>query len=71
MHALAQILEHYPARAEVPAFAGLDYTVEKRPLFTFDNENNAAVGEVEIKIAEREVQNHFATIRTDTEQFLV
>ena len=41
-HGLGQIVQDYPTSAEAIKFAGLDYTVEKRALFTYDNENNAA-----------------------------
>ncbi len=68
-HGLGQLVEDYPTSAEALIFAGLDYTVEKRKLFIFDNKNQAADKE-EAKIAEIEVPNYFATIRTDTEQFL-
>jgi len=67
-HGLGQIIEDYPTSAEALIFAGLDYTVEKRPLFTYDNENHAANEDVEIKIPEIEVPNFYATLRTDTEQ---
>ena len=48
----------------------MDYTVEKRPLFTYDNENNIADEDVEIKIPEIEVPNFYATMRTDNETVL-
>ena len=51
-------------------FAGLDYTVAKRKLFTFDNENEIANEDIEIKIPEIEVPNFYATIRTDNETVL-
>jgi phage/plasmid-like protein (TIGR03299 family) len=69
-HGLGQMVEQYPSSAEAIKFAGLDYTVEKRKLFTYDNENNTADEEVEIKIPEIEVPNFYATMRTDTEQVL-
>lgn len=76
-HGLGQIVEDYPTSAEALIFAGLDYTVEKRKLFIYDNENQAADEPVcrqgkekEIKIAEIEVPNYLATIRTDTGQVL-
>jgi hypothetical protein len=38
-HGLGQIVSDYPTSAEAIKYAGLDYLVEKRPLFTYDNEN--------------------------------
>ena len=67
-HNLGQIISDYPTSAEAVQFAGLDYTVEKRPLFTFDNENQN--GKPDLIIPEIEVPDHYATIRTDTEQVL-
>lgn len=69
-HELGQIVQDYPTSAEALKFAGLDYTVEKRSLFTYDNENNVANEDREIKIPEIEVRNFYATMRTDTEQVL-
>lgn len=69
-HGLGQIVEGYPNSAEALKFAGLDYTVEKRKLFTFDNENQTANEDTEIKIPEIEVPNYYATVRTDNENIL-
>ena len=76
-HGLGQIVEGYQTSAEAIKFAGLDYTVAKRKLFTFDNENEIAIEDFEIKIPEipvcrtgREVPNFYATIRTDNETIL-
>ena len=69
-HGLGQIVTEYPTSKEALRFAGLDYTVAKRPLFTYDYESQEANGDLEIKIAEVSVPNYFATIRTDTEQVL-
>jgi phage/plasmid-like protein (TIGR03299 family) len=69
-HGLGQIVEGYPTSAEALKFAGLDYTVAKRKLFTFDNENETANQDIEIKIPEIEVPNFYATIRTDNETVL-
>jgi phage/plasmid-like protein (TIGR03299 family) len=69
-HGLGQIVEGYPTSAEALKFAGLDYRVEKRKLFTFDNENEKANGETEIKIPEIAVPDFYATIRTDNEMVL-
>jgi len=69
-HDLGQIVQDYPTSAEAIKFAGLDYTVVKRPLFTYDNENNAADEDTEIKIPEIKVPGYYATMRTDTEDVL-
>lgn len=69
-HGLGQIVEAYPTSAEALKFAGLDYSVEKRKLFTYDNKNHLVNEELEIKIPEIEVPDFYATIRTDTETAL-
>jgi phage/plasmid-like protein (TIGR03299 family) len=69
-HGLGQIVQDYPTSAEAIRFAELDYTVEKRPLFTYDSENHKGNPDTEIIIPEIEVPNYFATIRTDSEQVL-
>ena len=68
-HGLGQIVEEYPTSAEALRFAGLDYSVEKRKLFTYDNKNQLA-NEPEIKISGIAVPDFYATIRTDTETVL-
>lgn len=74
-HGLGQIVENYPTSEEAIKFAGLDYTVEKRPLFTYDNLNFANSkkdedNEVNIIIPEIDVPNYYATVRTDNETVL-
>jgi phage/plasmid-like protein (TIGR03299 family) len=69
-HELGQIVKDYPTSAEAIKHAGLDYTVEKRKLFTFDNENHNGNPDADIIIPEVEVPGFFATMRTDTEQVL-
>ncbi|BAU51880.1 DUF932 domain-containing protein [Mucilaginibacter gotjawali] len=69
-HGLGKIVEQYPTSAEAIRFAGLDYFVEKRPLFTYDTGNHTGDPDTELLIPEIEVPNYFATIRTDTEQVL-
>ena len=69
-HGLGQIVDQFPTSKEALQFAGLDYTVEKRALFTYDNENHAADEETGIKIPEIQVNDYFATIRTDNETVL-
>ncbi|WP_113653116.1 DUF932 domain-containing protein [Pedobacter namyangjuensis] len=70
-HGLGTSVDTYPTSAEALKFAGLDYTVVKRPLFTLDNLNNEfRQGEVLPAEAGVEVPNFFATMRTDSEQVL-
>jgi len=64
-HGLGQIVQDYPTSAEAIQFAGLDYTVEKRPLFTYDTENFNGDPDVDIIIPEVEVPGYYATVRTD------
>lgn len=75
-HNLGTIVQDYPTSAEALKFAGLDYTVEKRPLFTVDEPNNHLFHDpnaddyfdsVESGIL---VPNYFATLRTDTDEVL-
>ncbi len=40
-HSLGTIIEDYPTSAEAIAFAGLDYTVERRTLFTSESPSPA------------------------------
>lgn len=69
-HGLGQIVDQYPTSKEALTFAGLDYTVEKRKLFTYDNENQLADEDTGIKIPELDVPDYFATVRTDNETVL-
>lgn len=69
-HGLGQIVQDYPNSRDAIRFAGLDYTVEKRQLFTYDNENQNGNPDTDIIIPEIEVPDYFATVRTDTEQVL-
>ncbi|GAB2972416.1 hypothetical protein GCM10027049_02690 [Mucilaginibacter puniceus] len=69
-HGLGQVVEDYPTSAEAIRYAGLDYTVEKRPLFTnsLPNELNE-MGE-SIDFPKINVPNYFATVRTDNSSVL-
>src|SRR6478735_11975177 len=69
-HGLGQIVDQYPTSKEALQFAGLDYTVEKRKLFTYDNENQLADEDTGIKIPELDVPDYYATVRTDNETVL-
>lgn len=75
-HGLGQIIQDYPTSSEAIVHAGLNYTVEKRPLFTLDNENHAVFSnpdaddyfdDCEPQIL---VPDYFANVRTDTEDVL-
>lgn len=69
-HNLGQVISDYPTSSEAIKHAGLDYTVEKRPLFTYDTANHRSDPETDLIIPEIEVPDYYATIRTDTEQVL-
>jgi phage/plasmid-like protein (TIGR03299 family) len=69
-HGLGQIVEDYPTSQEALKFAGLDFKVEKRKLFTYDNENQNGNPDTDIIIPEIEVPNFYATVRTDNETVL-
>lgn len=60
-HGLGQIVRDYPTSAEAIQFAGLDYEVEKRKLYTQRNEyENPQIT----------VTDYFATVRTDSNEVL-
>ena len=67
---MAKVISYHPTSKEAIQEALLDYKVEKRKLFTYDNENQYANPDSEIVIPEIEVDNFYATVRTDTEQVL-
>lgn len=69
-HGLGQVVDRHPTSSEAIQFAGLDYIVEKRPLFTFDTENFTGDPDSDIIIPEIAVPNYFATVRADTEDVL-
>jgi len=62
-HGLGQIVDTYPTSAEALIFAGLDYSVEKRKLFTYETQKGMPAVEIE-------VPNYYATMRTDNEEVL-
>ena len=70
-HGLGKVVSEYPTSAQAIKYAGLDYQVEKRPLFSLDNANpdlyDAIANDIEPTI---QVPNYFATIRSDTKQVL-
>jgi len=69
-HGLGKIVQDYPTSREAIEFAGLNYIVEKRPLFTYDSENQNGNPEVDLIIPEIEVPNYYATVRTDNDNVL-
>ncbi|WP_454801441.1 DUF932 domain-containing protein [Mucilaginibacter phyllosphaerae] len=56
-HGLGTIVEDYPTSAEALRFAGLDYTVEKWPMYTYDPLGRTS--------DDQHVPEKFATVRTD------
>ena len=69
-HNLGQVIDRYPTSSEAIQHAGLNYIVEKRPLFTYDTENHIGKTADNIIISEIAVPNFFATVRADTDQVL-
>jgi phage/plasmid-like protein (TIGR03299 family) len=69
-HGLGQIVEDYPTSAEAIRYAGLDYEVEKRPLFTNTLANDLSDLDTGIAFPKTEVPNFFATVRNDNNAVL-
>ena len=70
-HGLGQIVQDHPTSEEAIIHAGLNYEVEKRALFTYDNQNSTKETAPDgIQIPEVEIENYFATVRKDTDQIL-
>ncbi len=67
-HGLGQIVQDYPTSREALEAAGLNYKVEKRKLFTYDNQN--LLGNDDTVASNILVPNYYATIRTDNEAVL-
>jgi phage/plasmid-like protein (TIGR03299 family) len=68
-HGLGQIVEDYPTSSEAIRYAGLDYIVEKRPLFTNSLANDLA-GLDNGEYPKTGVPNFSATVRTDNNSVL-
>jgi phage/plasmid-like protein (TIGR03299 family) len=66
-HSLGKLVTDYPTSAEALKFAGLDYEVVKRKIYTHDGEINKGL---DFLIRDIEIPEHFATVRTDTNQVL-
>lgn len=75
-HGLGQIITDYPTSSEAVQFAGLDYTVEKRPLFTVDKSNLDTFKDPDADdyfdevTADILVPDYYANVREDTEDVL-
>ena len=69
-HGLGQIVEDYPTSAEALRFAGLDYTVEKRPLLTSGLENELAELDTVFDTPPIPVPRYYATVRNDNHAVL-
>ncbi|TKK64856.1 DUF945 domain-containing protein [Ilyomonas limi] len=60
-HGLGQIVNEYPTSKQALEYAGLNFIVEKRPLFTLNKTNDTT----DLKVPE-----YLATVRTDTQAVL-
>jgi phage/plasmid-like protein (TIGR03299 family) len=69
-HGLGQIVEGYPTSAEALHIAGLDYSVQKRRLFTIGSEASNTPDNDIIRILPIAVPDYYATIRMDSESVL-
>jgi phage/plasmid-like protein (TIGR03299 family) len=70
-HGLGTIIEDYLTSAEAIKHAGLDYTVEKRNLFTYGDDTTPETEDNDIVMEWRvDVPNHYATVRTDIDEVL-
>ena len=69
-HGLGQVVHDYPTSAEAIKHAGLDYTVEKRKLFTSGSDKEAGNSDTTAAGGSIDVPNFYATVRTDSEQVL-
>jgi phage/plasmid-like protein (TIGR03299 family) len=69
-HGLGQIVGDYPTSAEAIRYAGLDYTVEKRPLFTNALNNELTGFDPDFATSKLDVPAFFATVRNDNDSVL-
>jgi phage/plasmid-like protein (TIGR03299 family) len=69
-HGLGQIVADYPTSAEAIRYAGLDYTVEKRPLFTNALNNELTGFDPDFATSKLDVPAFFATVRNDNDSVL-
>jgi len=66
--AIGSEIEHCSTSEEALHCSGLDYEVEKRPLFTYDTENFNGDPDEDIIIPELQVPGYYSLVRTDTEE---
>lgn len=64
-HGLGQIVEDYPTSSEAIRHAGLDYEVEKSPIYTKGSGIIQVSDGIVLQDTELEVPNYFANIKTD------
>jgi len=69
-HSLGQVVEQYPTSAEAIKDAGLDYEVEKTPLYTKGTGIIEVTDGIVVQDSELSVPNYFANIRTDNNAVL-
>ncbi|MFP3591446.1 DUF932 domain-containing protein [Chryseobacterium sp. SIMBA_038] len=69
-HNLGQVVQEYPTSEEAIRFAGLDYEVEKSPIFTKGTGIIENDEEIIMNDSALEVPNYFANIRTDNNTVL-
>ncbi|REC61791.1 alpha/beta hydrolase [Chryseobacterium pennae] len=69
-HGLGQIVQDYPTSAEAIKHAGLDYEVEKSPLYTKGSGIIQVSEGIVIQDTEIEVPDYFANVRTDNNTVL-
>lgn len=71
-HGLGKIVQEYPNSREAIEFAGLNYCVDKYPLFAFtsDEAYTSVLFKGEDIYKSVKIPSHFATIRTDTNAVL-
>ena len=67
-HNLGQVIQDYPTSAEAIHYAGLDYEVEKRKLFTPKSDKISIEGD--LLHSTIEVPNYFSSVRTDNDVVL-
>jgi len=69
-HGLGKIVEEYPTSEQAIKFAGLDYEVEKSPLFTKGSGIVQVADGIVIQDTDIQIPDYFATMRTDNNTVL-
>lgn len=67
-HGLGQTVSDYPTSKEALIFAGLDYRVEKRKLYTYDKDN--VLANADTRRVAVEIPNYFGTVLIDNDTVL-